>query len=106
MTRVAVRFHPEALQEYSDTADYYLAEAGAAIATRFVDEVETGIASIRETPALWSVVDEPDIRRYLTHHFPCAIYYRWQPQAAHADVYAVMHTSRRPGYWKFRHFQN
>lgn len=99
---IKVSFHPEALNEYANIADRYVEEAGAVIAARFVTEIETGVVAIRESPTMWRVVDPPDIRRYLTHHFPYAIYYRWQSESEQAIIYAVMHTSRRPGYWQFR----
>jgi hypothetical protein len=49
-----------------------------------------------------AVIEEPQIRRYLLKHFPYSIYYRWEPERDHVSIYAVMHFSRRPGYWRER----
>jgi toxin ParE1/3/4 len=48
------------------------------------------------------VVDEPGIRRYVFHRFPYVLYYRWEAEQGRVSVYAVMHCSREPGYWKHR----
>ena len=48
------------------------------------------------------VIEEPQIRRYLLTRFPYSIYYRWEPEQDRVSIYAVMHFSRRPGYWRKR----
>ncbi|HMH45641.1 MAG TPA: hypothetical protein VK557_19290 [Pyrinomonadaceae bacterium] len=40
--------------------------------------------------------------RYLLTRFPYSIYYRWEPERDRVAIYAVMHFSRRPGYWRER----
>ena len=39
-------FHPEALLEYAEAANYYLNEASAGVADRFVTAVESTIAEL------------------------------------------------------------
>ena len=40
----------------------------------------------------------PKIRRYVFSRFPFVIYYRREPMRERATIYAVMHSSREPGY--------
>jgi toxin ParE1/3/4 len=95
-------FHPEALAEYSEAANFYLEHASALIAASFVAEVETSISKVLVNPETWRVVEPPSIRHYLMHRFPYALYYRWESQHNRVAIYAVMHLRREPGYWKHR----
>lgn len=95
-------FHPEALFEYAEATDYYLREASARIAERFVTAVESAVATLIAAPTRWRVVEEPEIRRYVFSRFSFVIYYRWEPQHERVTIYAVMHCSREPGYWHHR----
>lgn len=95
-------FHPEALAEYDDAANFYFDHASPLIAASFITEVETSISRVLVNPKTWRVVDAPGIRRYLMHRFPYALYYRWESQHNRIAIYAVMHLRRKPGYWKNR----
>lgn len=95
-------FHPEALLEYAEATQYYLREARPGIAEVFISAVESGIGAIRANPIQWRVVEEPGIRRYVFRHFPFVLYYRWDDEQGRVTVYAVMHCSREPGYWRSR----
>jgi plasmid stabilization system protein ParE len=95
-------FHPEASEEYLAPTQYYLEHASELIAAAFVAEVETAIQPLRAAPTRWAVIEEPQIRRYLLTRFPYSIYYRYKPDNDRVSIYAVMHTSRRPGYWRDR----
>ncbi|MDQ3625128.1 MAG: type II toxin-antitoxin system RelE/ParE family toxin [Verrucomicrobiota bacterium] len=53
-------------------------------------------------PTRWKVVEEPGIRRYIFRRFPYVLYYRWEAEQERVTIYAVMHCSREPGYWKQR----
>ena len=72
------------------------------IAAAFVAEVEAAIQTFLAAPIQWPVIEEPQIRRYLLSRFPYSIYYRWEAEKDRVSIYAVMHTSRRPGYWRDR----
>jgi plasmid stabilization system protein ParE len=67
-----------------------------------VAEVETAIQALLASPTSWAVIEEPQIRRYLLTRFPYSIYYRWESEKNRVSIYAVMHSSRRPGYWRER----
>ena len=95
-------FHPEALFEYAEATDYYLREASVEVADRFVASVESAVAAVAADPFRWRVVEEPEIRRYVFRRFPFVIYYRLEPQLERVTIYAVMHCSREPGYWRHR----
>jgi plasmid stabilization system protein ParE len=95
-------FHPEALAEYHDAANFYWEQASPLIAASFLAEVETSVLKILGNPETWRVTEAPGIRRYLVHRFPYALYYRWESQHNRVAIYAVMHLRRKPGYWKDR----
>lgn len=94
--------HPDAVAEYGGAASYYQREASERVATAFIAEMEDAIQVLRGAPTTWRIIEEPEIRRFLLSHFPFAIYYWWEPERDHVTIYAIMHTSRRPGYWRYR----
>lgn len=93
-------FHPEALEEYQASALFYLREASLAASLSFVSMIEEGIQEILQSPQRWRVVESLEIRRYVCRRFPFILYYRHQSDGV--VIYAVMHASRKPGYWKDR----
>ena len=95
-------FHPEALLEYAEATNYYLQKASPRVAEGFVEVVEAAIADAVAQPTRWAVVEEPEIRRYVIKRYPYVVYYRWEPNAEFVTVYAIMHCSREPGYWRHR----
>jgi len=95
-------FHPEALAEYVAAMSYYLEEASATVAQGFIDEMEVAVRAISASPQLWRKVDTVETRRYLMHRFPYALYYHWEKSNSRVTIYAVMHLSRKPGYWHGR----
>jgi toxin ParE1/3/4 len=95
-------FHPEAFAEYKEAANFYLERTSALIAASFVSEVETAISKVLANPQTWRVIETPEVRRYLIHRFPYALYYRWESQHNRIAIYAVVHLRREPGYWKHR----
>jgi toxin ParE1/3/4 len=95
-------FHSGAAEEYLAATRYYLDRASPLIAASFVAEVEAAIKTLLASPTIWPVVEEPQIRRYLLRQFPYSIYYRWERDQDRVAIYAVMHLSQRPGYWRER----
>ncbi len=91
-------FHPEALTEYAEAVEYYL-HKNPKIAQAFIDAIEETIYRIRETPTRYSILDE-DIRRCLTRKFPYSVLYTIEQDSI--LILAIMHSSRKPGYWKNR----
>lgn len=95
-------FHSEAAEEYLAATRYYLESASSLVAAAFVAEIEAAILAVVASPATWPVIDDPEIRRYLVRRFPYSIYYRWDAVRARVSIYAVMHLSRQPDYWRSR----
>lgn len=95
-------FHPEAAEEYLAATQYYLEQASPLIAAAFVAEAEAAIQTLLAAPTRTVIIEDPEIRRYLLTRFPYSIYYRWESDKDRVSIYAVMHTSRRPGYWRAR----
>jgi plasmid stabilization system protein ParE len=95
-------FHSDAAEEYLGATQYYLDHASPLVATAFVAEVEAAIQTLLASPTTWAVIEKPQIRRYLLSRFPYSIYYRWEPERDRVSIYAVMHFSRRPDYWRER----
>jgi toxin ParE1/3/4 len=91
-------FHPEALEEYREAANWY-GNREPDLALRFVGEVEDAIGRILDGPASWRIIEE-DIRRCLTHVFPYSILDTIDPEFL--LIVAVAHCAREPGYWKER----
>jgi len=91
-------FHPDALREYSEATGHYK-KISPGLGKAFVREVETSVRKILSAPETWRVVEE-DVRRYLLHRFPYGIYYTIEDE--YILIVAVMHLSRKPGYWKNR----
>ena len=95
-------FHSEAAEGYLAATQYYLDHASPFVAAAYVAEVEAAIRTLLASPTRWALIEEPQIRRYLLKQFPYSIYYRWEPERDRVSIYAVMHFSRRPGYWRDR----
>ena len=95
-------FHPDALLEYADATNYYLGAASPAIAEQFVAAVESAVAIVVADPARCPIVEQPGIRRLVFRRFPYVLYYRWEAEREFVSIFAVMHCSRDPGYWKKR----
>ena len=92
-------FHPDALQEYSEVAQYY-SGISPSLASAFVTQIENGINQILLYPQAWQPI-ETDVRRCLIKRFPFGIYNTVEDDNS-IVIQAVMHLSRKPGYWKAR----
>ena len=88
-------FNPHARQELKD-ATLYFDNIDPALGKGFAAEVERAISLILRFPEAWPRVTR-SARRCRTQTFPYALLYRiWDEQV---EILAVMHLSRRPGYW-------
>ena len=88
----------EARFEFLAAVDWY-DEARQGLGAEFVAEVEDAIATIEDNPTFYAELED-GIRRCLVNRFPYAILYSIETD--HVLILAVMHTSRRPGYWHGR----
>lgn len=91
-------FHPQARAEYLEAVAYY-EERQAGLGARFASEIEDVVQRIVEAPQRWRII-EGEIRRCLAHKFPYGVLYSIERR--YVLVLAVMHHSRKPGYWHSR----
>jgi len=95
---VRIEFHPDALEEYLQAANYY-GQQQDGLQHRFIEKVELTVKQILIDPKRFRFF-EKDIRRSLTPVFPYAVLYTIEPEFIH--IIAITHCARRPGYWKER----
>lgn len=93
-----MRFHPEAQLEFRESAAYYEG-CRSGLGVDFADEIESVLRRIPEAPERWPSIGE-DVRRCLARRFPYGILYTIEP--GYILIIAVMHCSRKPGYWRDR----
>ena len=91
-------FHPAALEEYLGAVEYY-SNISQHLGEAFVNEVESGIERVLSHPKACQCI-EGNVRRCLLRRFPFGIYYCIEDEEI--VIYAVMHMSRRPDYWRDR----
>ena len=77
----------------------YYADISPRLAESFIKAIESGIDDILAYPEAWQIVEE-DVRRHLIRRFPFGIYYCVEGDLI--MIYAVIHMSRQPDYWKSR----
>lgn len=92
------KFHPEALAEFDDAIDYYDIEADG-FGDRFREHIRTAVTEIEESPNAWPYYDDY-VRRHLVSVFPYVVLYLEVDD--YLLIVAVMHTSRKPDYWRNR----
>jgi hypothetical protein len=51
-------FHPEALLEYAEAAQYYVREAPPGVAEAFITAVESAVEGILAAPTQWRIVED------------------------------------------------
>jgi toxin ParE1/3/4 len=91
-------FHPEALTEYAEAVQYYT-ERRVEVAQAFIGAIEGTVYRIRESPIRYSAIDD-EVKRCMAGKFPYGILYTIEQD--YILILAVMHCSRKPGYWKNR----
>lgn len=96
MTRVT--FAPAARIEARQARQYYAA-LSSPLADRFAEALDRAVKRIQEDPLLWPPLSRR-VRRCLFDRFPYALIYEVDGDLVR--VLAVMHQSRRPGYWRGR----
>jgi toxin ParE1/3/4 len=97
-----VRFHPAAQDELREATLYY-ETARPALGDEFRLEVEAYVerASTRELPGTRAGSRRGHaLRKLFLHRFPYALVFELRDDEC--IVWAVAHTSRRPGFWRSR----
>ncbi len=91
------QFRTKATNDVDEAVSYYVAEADAEVAMRFVDELERTIRQLELHPELGSLrfafeLDLPGVRSFRVDGFPHLIFSLIRTD--HLDVLRVLHTSR------------
>ena len=90
---------PEAEQELTEAAAFYVERASQAVAKAFLAEFVRAAVLLESNPGLGS----PSLngrRIFPLHRFPYSLIYRAADEGIR--ISAVAHQSRRPAYWKAR----
>ena len=92
-----VRLRRVAANDIDTALGYYVQEAGAEVAQRFVTAVERATASIGKNPRSGSLrfayeLEIPDLRCCPLARFPYLVFY--VDRTRHVDVWRVLHTRR------------
>ena len=91
-------FHPEAEQEFVETAVYYERNVRG-LGERFGGEVRHALERLLEYPELGVPMDA-ELRRLMLTRFPYSLIYNVTADVLR--VVAVAHARRRPNYWRSR----
>ena len=91
-------FHPDIEYEVKASYEWYQNQA-AGLGDDFIEELETAYEAIIELPETWPKFHQ-GFRRFLLSKFPFSVIYRFSQDVIF--VVAVMHNSRKPGYWSKR----
>jgi toxin ParE1/3/4 len=90
----------EASEELSDAAVWYEGER-AGLGADLLAEAARAIKQIAASPSTWPLVRRSHVvRRFPLTRFPFSVYYAVCED--HVRVFAFGHTSRKPGYWRYR----
>lgn len=90
-----ILFHPDIVLEIKSSYDWYQNQAEG-LGDDFLNELELAYQAIEEFPDTWPKFKKV-FRRYLLSKFPFSVIYRRNKQSIF--IVAVMHNSRKPGYW-------
>ena len=90
-----LKFHPDLFQELSASYEWYESKAKG-LGDDFITELDTAFVSIKEMPDTWPFIKK-GFRRFLLNKFPFGIIYKEKTDCIF--IIAVMHLSRKPGYW-------
>ena len=77
----------------------YLEEQQPGLGFRFTADVDEALSRIQSQPLAWHPLNR-NFRRCHLRHFRYSVIYRIRGDQA--EVFAIAHDSRRPGYWRNR----
>ena len=97
MTGKPVVLRERARRDVDEAVEHYLTEAGAKVASAFVDALEYALRSIAErpgsgSPRLGHELNMPGLRFVSTGSFPYLVFY--VERAREVDVWRVLHGAR------------
>lgn len=95
---MSFRFHRAAQEEFGAAIQWYESHQHG-LGEDFAAETIRAIRRAESMPNTWPSVS-PGLRRVMVHRFPYAILYAVDD--GQLIVFAVMHTRRKPDYWRDR----
>lgn len=93
-----VKFHPDVAKEIKSSYQWYQNQTDG-LGQDYLSELESSFQTIRELPNTWPKFQN-GFRRFLLSKFPFSVIY--QSSENTIFIIAVMHNSRKPGYWNQR----
>lgn len=90
----------EAELELDEAFEWY-EQQREGLGTRFMQQVDDGLAFIYQQPSSSQKV-RGEVRRHVIDTFPFGIYYTFDAKSNHIIVIACLHFSRNPKIWKTR----
>lgn len=93
-----LQFHPEIAIEVRASYIWYQKQSNG-LGDYFLQELESAYQAISELPRTWPLF-QSGFRRYVLSTFPFSVIYQEHENGVY--VVAVMHNSRKPGYWEHR----
>src|SRR5690242_7021259 len=102
MTGKPVVLRALARRDVDDAIDFYLSEAGDAVALRFIDALQAALGAIGQHPAAGSPrygqeLELPGLRCRALARFPYAVFYLERERDV--DVWRVLHVKRDIPAW-------
>jgi len=91
-------FHPDTVLEIKSSYEWYQNQAEG-LGDDFIEELESAYEAIAEHPRTWPKFTK-NCRRFLLSKFPFSVIYQVNNNSTF--VLAIMHNSRKPGYWEGR----
>ncbi len=88
-------FHPDVSCEIKASYNWYQ-EKAEGLGQDYINELELAYQAIIEFPQTWPKFQK-GFRRFLLSRFPFSVIYRKNGHSLY--VVAVMHNSKKPGYW-------
>lgn len=98
MTERSINLDPRAERDVAAAVEWY-DQHNRELGDHFVEKLDELLQRITEHPRVYRGI-ENEVRRGLMKQFPYAVYYQFDDVTVR--VLAVLHTSRRPDYWKNR----
>ena len=95
---LGIEFHPDVAKEIKSSYQQYQNQADG-LGKDYLSELESSFQTIQELPNTWPKFKK-EFRRFLLSKFPFSVIY--QSNENTVFVVAVMHNSRKPGYWNER----
>lgn len=95
---LGIKFHPDVAKEIKSSYRWYQEQAYG-LGNDYLSELELSFQMICELPNTWPKF-ESNFRRFILSKFPFSVIYHFNEK--NIFVVAVMHNSRKPGYWNER----